>query len=144
LRRDAVWALAQIGGRAWDLLAAELRNGDAVARRILIDAIVYIGETRGCRLFVTALGDPDVKVRRRAVYALEWCDMPEAIPPLIAALRDADPDVAASAASVLQIKQCREALPELRWVAKHDMRRTIAGTTVAARAHQAVRAIERD
>jgi len=84
-----------------------------------------------------ALQDPDAEVRRMVIEALSWMG-PDAVPPLIAALKDASPAVRRAAARALgnlgaDAQRARSALETAASDPQEDVR------TAAAKALQRIR-----
>jgi HEAT repeat protein len=92
---------ALIGPAAIEALVAVINNKDWPERRLAVEALSTIEDTRILTPLIATLKDRDPHVRVAAIEALERVRSPKAIDPLAGLLKDRDPIVRAAAINTL-------------------------------------------
>ncbi|GEM_PF-1915178 len=154
---ESLGDLALRGVRAPEMTEALLRaleDPDAWVRHDSVVALGYLGDPTAVVSSIRLLAsDSAPVVREAAAGVLAWvgsAPVPadakrrDAVTALVFALRDAAPQVRASAATSLGELGAREALPDLQNLAARDHAPVPEGGTVAAVAERAIKRLEED
>ncbi|MGF1602153.1 MAG: HEAT repeat domain-containing protein [Thermosynechococcaceae cyanobacterium] len=117
IKGHAAWALAFMGSEAEEYLYKALNNSSLDVRCAVIGALGHVAQEqsdeKSSSFLVSALSDPEARIRTEAAAVLGQVKYPPAIPKLMVALQDPELDVRKAAINSLGKMGAEEALEPL-------------------------------